>query len=171
MGKLKDWWGTLEPRKQKFVILGIAGLLVLLLAIVGGQGRERQEPRQRTEKPQTTFLGDDKGEADIAALNAKLKVMEAARQQETRDREEMMKRLTRLQSAVSSFTQLQENPEQLASLVDELARVRADLDLVQANGGALPSAAASPPAAPAGDPFADRRARVGTSATELLDPL
>ena len=31
MGKLKDWWGTLEPRKQKFVILGIAGLLVLLL--------------------------------------------------------------------------------------------------------------------------------------------
>ena len=27
MGKLKDWWGTLEPRQQKFVIIGIAGLV------------------------------------------------------------------------------------------------------------------------------------------------
>lgn len=171
MGKLKDWWGTLEPRQQKFVIIGIAGLVVLLLAIVGGQGRQPQDPRQRTEKPQTTFLGDDKGEADIAALNAKLKVMEAARQQEARDREEMMKRLTRLQSAVSSFTQLQENPEQLASLVDELARVRADLDLVQANGGGIPTAAATLPAARAGDPFAERSVPGGTSASELLDPL
>ena len=135
MDKLKNWWATLDPRKQKWVIIGTAAALgVIVLMMVGGNPRERKEVERRAEKPDTTILGSDRGEADMAAMNAKLKTLEEQLQVQTRDREEQAQRISRLQGALGSLTQLQQNPEQIANLIDEQSRLRADLDLVQGGG-------------------------------------
>mgnify|MGYP003375315114 CR=1 FL=1 len=170
MDKLKNWWATLDPRKQKWVIIGTAAALgVIVLMMVGGNPRERKEVERRAEKPDTTILGSDRGEADMAAMNAKLKTLEEQLQVQTRDREEQAQRISRLQGALGSLTQLQQNPEQIANLIDEQSRLRADLDLVQ--GGGVKSGVPGEQGAGSGsDPFASG---VGpkAAASELLDPL
>lgn len=170
MDKLKNWWATLDPRKQKWVIIGTAAALgVIVLMMVGGNPREGKEVERRSEKPDTTILGSDRGEADMAAMNAKLKTLEEQLQVQTRDREEQAQRISRLQGALGSLTQLQQNPEQIANLIDEQSRLRADLDLVQ--GGGVKSGVPGEQGAGSGsDPFASG---VGpkAAASELLDPL
>ena len=104
MDKLKNWWATLDPRKQKWVIIGTAAALgVIVLMMVGGNPRERKEVERRAEKPDTTILGSDRGEADMAAMNAKLKTLEEQLQVQTRDREEQAQRISRLQGALGSL--------------------------------------------------------------------
>lgn len=168
MDKLKEWWSTLEPSKQKWVILGgVAGVIVLFAVFAGNSG-EKREITARPEKPETTILGNDRGEADLAALNAKVKTLEDLLQTQTRDRDELQQRVTRLQGALGSLTQLQQNPEQIANLIDEQARLRADLDLLQ-SGGVRTGGSESGTGA---DPFAGSgQAPSGESSSDLLDPL
>jgi conjugal transfer pilus assembly protein TraB len=168
MDKLKDWWTTLEPGKQKLVLIGGALTIgLVLLVLMSGNGRERKERATRTEKPETTILGSDRGEADMAQLNAKVKTLEDQLKVVTRDREEQATRISRLQGAIGSLTQLQQNPEQIANLLDEQARLRADLDLLQSGTGVrsgVPGVSADGGGA---DPFG----KATTAASDLLDPL
>ncbi len=168
MDKLKDWWTTLEPGKQKKVLVGaLLAIGVLVLVVVGGNPRERKERPTRAEKPETTILGSDRGEADMAQLNAKVTALEDQLTTAMRDREEQAQRLSRLQGALGSLTQLQQNPEQIANLLDEQARLRADLDLLQSGGAVRPTGPGTAPDGAAGDPFA----AAAPGASELLDPL
>jgi conjugal transfer pilus assembly protein TraB len=168
MDKLKDWWTTLEPGKQKkLLIAALIGVGVVVLLLVGGNPRERKERPTRAEKPETTILGSDRGEADMAQLNAKVSALEDQLKTAMRDREEQAQRLSRLQGALGSLTQLQQNPEQLAKMLDEQARLRADLDLLQSGGGVRPTAPGPAADGTAADPFS----AAAPGASELLDPL
>jgi len=168
MDKLKDWWTTLEPGKQKKLLVGaLLAIGVVVLLVVGGNPRERKERPTRAAKPETTILGSDRGEADLAQLNAKVSALEEQLQTSLRDREEQAQRLSRLQGALGSLTQLQQNPEQIANMLDEQARLRADLDLLQSGGAVRRDGAAPGPDGAAGDPFAEAM----PGASELLDPL
>lgn len=132
--KLKDEWQQLEPRKQKMAI--IVGVVVggfLLLSLIPEKER-RQAPVAATPV-EVDILGNDDGSADINAVIQRLKVMEEQQSGYDRNYAQLMRRVQNLQNSLAAATQLKDNPEQIGQLVDEMNRIKRDMDEFLEVGG------------------------------------
>jgi conjugal transfer pilus assembly protein TraB len=176
MEKLKQRWQTLDAKQKKWAIIaGIVAAVLLLAVLGGGASTTKPERVAKREKPVATVLADDRGEADISKLNAQSKEMAKQFDQLKRSNEELTERLNKVSGQLGGLNALKDNPEEFGKILDELNRLRGDLDTIKtgegaattadplATGGAAP--AKRPP--PMGDPFAGKSSGV----TSDIDPL
>lgn len=130
---IKGWWEIQDAgRKRNIAIFGGLGALVVLLTVIPGK-----EPTQGPEAPsevEVEILSDDMGQGDMAQFAAQIKVGEGERAniQLTLQRQEA--KITQLTNALAAATSIADNPEQLGALVDEINRLKEDLEEMRESG-------------------------------------
>jgi len=128
-----EWWELQEPgRKRTIAIVG--GLIVLFAVLWMIPGKEAKEVAKPVSDVEVDILGDDQGAGDIQQLAAELKVIKGEREQMQRSIQQQGRRIQQLQNSLAAATNIAENPEQLGALVDELNRMKEDLDELRENG-------------------------------------
>ena len=130
---VSEWWDLQESsRKRMIVIAGALGALLLLLWMIPTKDRgARPEP---VVAPRVELLGDDGGQADLQTALSQLRAVQDQVNQMRRTNDAQQRRIQQLQNALSAATSITANPEQLAGLVDEVNRLRQDLQEVRESG-------------------------------------
>lgn len=171
--KVKDQWDNLEPGKKKAAI--IAGVIVAgfaLLSVI--PEKERRVATVAATPVEVDVLGQDDGSADINAVIQRLKVMEEQQQGYDRNYSQLLRRVQNLQNSLAAATQLKDNPEQIGQLVDELNRIRADMDEFREVGGGNGQRSSTVPVMVLGGDQADsgdkEAAEESTSSADLSNP-
>lgn len=133
MDSIKEWWELRDSGHQKIImIVGGLTLIFLLFSLVPEkEKRDRKEPAAEVE---VDLLNGDLGNADMNQIYAKIKVLEKENADLRRGQQQMSKRQQQQQNALSAATQIADNPEQLGSLVNEMNRLKEDLQELTQNG-------------------------------------
>lgn len=180
-----EWWELQESsRKRLIVILG--GLAVMMLVLWLIPGKERSSRPEPVAATRVDILGDDRGQADLQTALSQLRAIQDQLNQMKRNNDSQQRRIQQLQNALSAATSITGNPEQLAGLVDEVNRLRQDMQDLREDdvrgrdpgtrtppvvvlGGeeSSPEAAPQPPIT---DPFSDAGGPGGDAITSY-DPL
>jgi len=142
---LKEWWELQDSKRQRNIKI-IAGLAAVFLVMWMVPGREKHEAPETISPVEVDILGDDQGAGDVQQMASEMKVMKGEYERMQRQMEQQTRRIQTLQNSLAAATNLKENPEQLSALVDELNRMKEDMQDLRESGqlSAGPAAAAPP---------------------------
>jgi conjugal transfer pilus assembly protein TraB len=130
---VQEWWDLQDSGRKKWIMIG-GGIAALMLILWMVPGKEKKEAPDTISEVQVDILGDDQGAGDLSQLAAEMKVMKAEREQMMRTQQQQARRLQNLQNSLAAATNIADNPEQLGALVDELNRLKEDLQEMKETG-------------------------------------
>lgn len=130
---ISEQWRMLDSSKQRWIKI-VGGILLIILVLSLIPGRDKREAPDTVSDVQVDILGDDQGAGDLSQLAAEIRVMKAEREQTNRTLQQLQRRQQGLQNALSAATNIADNPEQLGALVDEMNRLKEDLQEMQEKG-------------------------------------
>jgi conjugal transfer pilus assembly protein TraB len=148
---VKQWWATLDATKKRYVYFGGIGAAVLAVLVLGSGSREKPERRAVAEKPSVRVLASDRGEADIAQLNAAVQALRKEVGDLKGGLSDSQERVQRLQTNLSGMSGLKANPEQLNTLIDEVNRIKTEQEALKSAGGVPGGLPRAPVAGPPGN--------------------
>lgn len=144
MDSIKEWWELRDSGHQKIIMI-VGGLVALFAVFSMIPGQEKTERNEPTAEVEVDLLNGDLGNADMNQLFAKMKVQEKELSELRRVQQQFSKRQQQQQNALSAATQIADNPEQLGSLVNEMNRLKEDIQELTQNGVTRSSNVAPPP--------------------------
>jgi conjugal transfer pilus assembly protein TraB len=130
---LGEWWELQDSKRQRNIKIGL-GLLAVFVVMWMMPGRERSEAPETISPVEVDILGDDQGAGDVQQMASEMKVMKGEYDRLLRMMEQQTRRIQTLQNSLAAATNLKENPEQLGALVDELNRMKEDLQDLRETG-------------------------------------
>lgn len=130
---VSEWWELQESSRKRMIVIfgGLAVLMLVLWLIPGKERSTRQEP---TVPNRVDILGDDRGQADLQTALSRLRALQDQVDQMKRNNDASQRRIQQLQNALSAATSITGNPEQLAGLVDEVNRMRQEMQELREEG-------------------------------------
>ena len=128
--KFKDKWAALEPNtKRNYIIAGILVGVIVLTTL--SPKRQSAPPPTPIERPETEILADDRGAADISSLAAENRTLKSQMAERQRADQQFQREMTSLRQVVGTIKRLEDNPEELARLVETINNLQLEVDTLR----------------------------------------
>ena len=186
--KFQDKWAALEPNtKRNYIIAGVLAGVIVLTTL--SPKRQSAPPPAPIERPETEILADDRGAADISTLAAENRTLKSQMAERQRADQQFQREMTSLRQAVGTIKRLEDNPEELARLVETINNLQLEVDTLREELGRAGSQSErgsvqlmlgnqdgdettqGTPSASLTDPFADVDSNAGDGSPLSFDPL
>ena len=142
---ITEWWELQDSSRQRNIKIA-GGLAALLFIMWMMPGKGKSEAPETISPVEVDILGDDKGAGDLQQMAGEMKVMKDEYQKMARSYDQLSRQLSNLRNSLAAATSLKENPEQLSALVDEMNKIKEDMDEMREGGqmGGAPQSGTAP---------------------------